>query len=222
MKRALFIDRDGTILVEPADEQIDSFLEAIKCFPQIEFIVTKSNADHGGARINELLDKADKEIENLHVFTSLGVRRYLSLMKHAELVLGNSSSGIIETPAFRVPTLNIGNRQRGRLQSKNIINVVQGKNLGRIIDVEIDVDGRIILSEMTFTPGGALIPFDSYDADLSYITVKIEVYDLYKASNDALIYLENNPQEFYDDNGEYDVNKYIDYTYLFFLLFQIQ
>lgn len=104
------------------EKEIDDFLESIKCFPNIEFIVTKSNADQGGAKINQLLDDADKRIGNLHVFSSLGVRRYLSLMKYSEFVLGNSSSGIIETPAFGVPTVNIGDRQRGRLQSESIIN----------------------------------------------------------------------------------------------------
>ena len=103
------------------DELIHSFLEAIKHTPEIEFIVTKSNADQGGAHINELLDMAQTDIKNLHVFTSLGVVRYLSLMKSAEFVLGNSSSGIIETPAFGIPTINIGDRQRGRLQSEIII-----------------------------------------------------------------------------------------------------
>lgn len=103
-------------------KDISEFLEAIKAYPQIEFIVTKSNADQGGAEINRLLDLADKEIDNLHVYPSLGVKRYLSLMKCAEFVLGNSSSGIIETPAFGVPTINIGDRQRGRLQSESIIN----------------------------------------------------------------------------------------------------
>lgn len=110
------------------DELIKAFLAAIKAFPELQFIVTKSNADQGGARINELLDEAEKQIDNLHVYTSLGVRRYLSLMKYAELVLGNSSSGIIETPAFRVPTVNIGDRQRGRLQSASIINSDVDKN----------------------------------------------------------------------------------------------
>ena len=104
------------------DELIAEFLEAVKAREDLEFIVTKSNADQGGARINELLDRAAEEIGNLHVFTSLGVRRYLSLMKYAEFVLGNSSSGIIETPAFHVPTVNIGDRQRGRLQAASIIN----------------------------------------------------------------------------------------------------
>ena len=117
------------------DEQITEFLTAIKSFPDLVFIVTKSNADQGGARINELLDKAEKVIENLHVFTSLGVRRYLSLMKYAEFVLGNSSSGIIETPAFHVPTVNIGDRQKGRLQSDSIVNC--GKTTEEIIQAII-------------------------------------------------------------------------------------
>ncbi len=104
------------------DGQIAEFLKTIEAFPEIQFIVTKSNADQGGARINELLDRAEGNIDNLHVFASLGVRRYLSLMKYAEFVMGNSSSGIIETPAFHIPTVNIGDRQKGRLQSDSIIN----------------------------------------------------------------------------------------------------
>ncbi len=108
---------DGSV-----DEQIAEFLDAIRQTGDLEFIVTKSNADQGGARINRLLDEAEKGIANLHVYTSLGVRRYLSLMRYAEFVLGNSSSGIIETPAFHVPTVNIGDRQRGRLQAASIIN----------------------------------------------------------------------------------------------------
>lgn len=104
------------------DEQINHFVSAIAEFKDIQFIVTKSNADQGGARINQLLDEAASKLDNMHVFTSLGIKRYLSLMKYAECVVGNSSSGIIETPAFNIPTVNIGDRQRGRLQAKSIIN----------------------------------------------------------------------------------------------------
>ncbi len=104
------------------EEQMQQFFEAISTLPEIEFIVTKSNADKGGARINELLDQAEAQISNLHVFSSLGVNRYLSLMRHAEFVLGNSSSGIIEAPALKIPTVNIGDRQKGRLQSAGTVN----------------------------------------------------------------------------------------------------
>lgn len=118
------VTMDGGVV----DNQIEAFVDAIKAFPEIQFIVTKSNADQGGARINELLVKAETEVDNLHVFTSLGARRYLSLMKYSEFVLGNSSSGIIETPTFGVPTVNIGDRQRGRLQSESIINCAPDKD----------------------------------------------------------------------------------------------
>lgn len=111
-----------TMEEDSMEHQINDFLFAIKAFPEIDFIITKSNADQGGAIINNLLDKADKEVKNVHVFASLGVVRYLSLMKHSQFVLGNSSSGIIETPAFKIPTVNIGDRQRGRLQADSIIN----------------------------------------------------------------------------------------------------
>ncbi len=110
------------------DKQVEEFLSAIKAFPELQFIVTKSNADQGGARINVLLDAAQQDINNLHVFTSLGICRYLSLIKYAEFVLGNSSSGIVETPAFHVPTVNIGDRQRGRLQSESIVNCGTSKD----------------------------------------------------------------------------------------------
>ncbi len=105
-----------------ADAQIKDCLAAMEQFPGLQFIMTKSNADQGGARINSLLVEACKRMKNLHVFASLGIRRYLSLMKYSKFVLGNSSSGIIETPAFHIPTVNIGDRQRGRLQAKSIIN----------------------------------------------------------------------------------------------------
>ncbi len=126
-KYALCTYHPVTMENDGVDVRVREFLEAICCFPEIEFIVTKSNADQGGSRINELLDCAALKVKNLHVFASLGVKRYLSLMRHAEFVLGNSSSGIIETPAFHKPTVNIGDRQRGRLQVKSIINCGEDK-----------------------------------------------------------------------------------------------
>ena len=103
------------------DSLLEEFFFAIQKFPEYIFIITKSNADQGGARINQLLDEAAQRIANLYVYDSLGVKRYLSLMKYSEAVVGNSSSGIIETPAFHIPTVNIGDRQKGRLRTNSII-----------------------------------------------------------------------------------------------------
>lgn len=110
-----------TMEAQSVDSEMKCLLNVIRAFPDIEFVFTKANADQGGAMINALLDEAATQIPNLHVFSSLGIKRYLSLMRYAEFVLGNSSSGIIETPAFRIPTINIGNRQKGRLRSVSVI-----------------------------------------------------------------------------------------------------
>ena len=89
----------------------------------MRIVFTKTNADTDGRIINQLIDEyvavhSDKAI----AFTSMGAFRYLSAMKHASAVIGNSSSGIIEAPAFKVPTVNIGQRQKGRVQAPSIIN----------------------------------------------------------------------------------------------------
>lgn len=97
-------------------------LDAMEEFPELQFIITKSNADVGGAVINRVLDEEAEKRKNIHVYASLGIMRYLSLMKHAEFVIGNSSSGILETPLFHIPTINIGDRQKGRLQTDSILN----------------------------------------------------------------------------------------------------
>ena len=142
-KYALCTYHPVTMESNSVDKQIYEFLKAIESLDYIEFVVTKSNADQGGAKINKLLDDAAERISNLHVYTSLGVRRYLSLMKYAEFVLGNSSSGIIETPAFRVPTINIGDRQKGRLQSDNIINCgIESEQIIDAINIALSQEHR--------------------------------------------------------------------------------
>lgn len=131
------------------ERQIFDFLSAIVHYRQLHFIVTKSNADQGGRRINELLDAASEKIDNISVYTSLGIRRYLSLMKYAECVLGNSSSGIIEAPAFGVPTVNIGDRQKGRLQSDSIINCdTDAEAIIEAIDIALSPNFRRICEDV--------------------------------------------------------------------------
>lgn len=110
-----------TLEEETAEKQIAELLDAINEFPQYKFIFTKSNADRGNYVINTRIDKYVEKNDNCNVFESLGQLRYLSLMKLSAGVIGNSSSGIIEAPTFCIPTINIGDRQKGRLRSDSII-----------------------------------------------------------------------------------------------------
>lgn len=111
-----------TMAKEEPDKMMREFISAIVEFEYIEFVVTKANADCGGSRINQILEQTEPHIKNMHVFSSLGAGLYLSLMKNAEFVLGNSSSGIVEAPYLGIPTINIGDRQKGRIQADSIIN----------------------------------------------------------------------------------------------------
>ena len=88
----------------------------------INLIFTKSNADAGGDELNRMVDEyCEKNSHRAKAFFSLGLKRYLSAMKYTSLVLGNSSSGVVETPAFGTPTVNIGDRQKGRFIAENVI-----------------------------------------------------------------------------------------------------
>ena len=83
--------------------------------------MTKANADQGGRLINQAIEEYAENHENVRVYSSLGLRNYLSAMKYCSLVLGNSSSGILEAPSFHVPTVNIGDRQRGRIRAESVV-----------------------------------------------------------------------------------------------------
>ena len=105
-------------------EQIREVLAALTYFRNMSFIITKANADAGGRRINEIIDDYARKYDNVIAVTSLGVRKYLSAVKGCKVVIGNSSSGIIEAPCLHVPTVNIGDRQKGRFMPDSIINCI--------------------------------------------------------------------------------------------------
>lgn len=105
-----------------AQNQAIGLLDAMAVFPEITFICTKANADMNGRVINECIKDYAERYENILLFDSLGMRKYLSALSFADFVIGNSSSGIIEAPSFRIPTINIGDRQKGRIQAESVIN----------------------------------------------------------------------------------------------------
>ena len=134
-----------------AGMQFQALLGALKRFSDYNIIFTKTNADTDGRVINGMVDGfVEKHPERCVGFESLGMLRYLSAMKHSEAVIGNSSSGIIEAPSFKVPTVNMGDRQKGRVQAQSITNCSPTEDaIIKSIQKAVSPDFKDSLDDMT-------------------------------------------------------------------------
>ncbi len=103
-------------------EQFKELLSALSELKDTKIIFTKPNSDSGNQEIFDLLDSEVSKKIHCAVYTSLGALRYLSTLQFVDAVVGNSSSGIIEVPSFKIATINIGDRQKGRIQADSVIN----------------------------------------------------------------------------------------------------
>ena len=123
-KKSLLITYHPTTL-DNLDEIINDFqniLDVLESLTQTTLIFTKANSDKGGRKINSMID--EYVLANSHkaiVFTSLGQLRYLSALQYVDAVVGNTSSGLVEAPSFKIGTINIGDRQRGRIKANSVI-----------------------------------------------------------------------------------------------------
>jgi len=112
----------ATLSSAAPEKSFNELLKAINRFPEAKTIFTKANADAAGRRINELLDKYAKNNQHrVRAFDSMGQLLYLSAMKNVSIVIGNSSSGLLEAPSLKKPVINIGVRQNGRLKAANVV-----------------------------------------------------------------------------------------------------
>jgi UDP-hydrolysing UDP-N-acetyl-D-glucosamine 2-epimerase len=111
------------VTLEPADSerQFAELLAALATLEDSTLWFTQPNADAGGRALAAMLDDWAASRPNAHVFASLGQQRYLSLMREVDAVVGNSSSGLYEAPSLGVATLDIGERQRGRLAASSVV-----------------------------------------------------------------------------------------------------
>ena len=108
--------------IEKIKLDITNILEYLITLKDTNVIVTKANSDAGGRVINALLEKYANNSSNMKLFTSLGQLRYISALQYMDAVIGNTSSGLVEAPSFKIGTVNIGDRQKGRIQSESVIN----------------------------------------------------------------------------------------------------
>ena len=137
-------------------KQIEELLGALKKFTQYKIIFTKANSDTYGKIINKKIDDFVMKFPGQSIsFKSLGQIRYLSALKYCSCVIGNSSSGIIEAPSFKVPTVNIGDRQRGRIIARSVVNCkpIKSEIINSIKKVLTDDFSKNILSK-TVNPYG--------------------------------------------------------------------
>ncbi len=115
----------ATLDIEDAVSQCRQLLAALDAFPDAHIVFTLPNADPGGRAIIPALEAyVARHLDRCRLYASLGQLRYLSLMRQVQVVIGNSSSGIIEAPTFGAATVNIGDRQKGRLRARSVIDCV--------------------------------------------------------------------------------------------------
>ena len=121
-KNLLITFHPVTLELASADKQINELLAALDKLPDINYIFTSPNADPDSNYISHAIEKFVATHENSSFYASLGQLNYFSCIQFVDGVVGNSSSGILEIPTFRKGTINIGHRQRGRVQAMSVIN----------------------------------------------------------------------------------------------------
>lgn len=121
-KNLLITFHPVTLENETAAQQMQELLMALSALEDTKLIFTYPNADTNGRVLIKMIQDYVADHKNSSAFTSLGQIRYLSCLAHVDAVVGNSSSGLIEAPSFKIGTINIGDRQRGRIQATSVIN----------------------------------------------------------------------------------------------------
>lgn len=120
---ALITYHPATLESADIEEQVEPLFKVLDSLPELFAVFTGSNSDTGGSKVNKMVaDYAKLNPHRAAFYNSLGSLRYLSLMSQCSMVIGNSSSGIIEAPSLKVPTVNIGTRQKGRVMADSVIN----------------------------------------------------------------------------------------------------
>jgi len=149
--------------------------ELMKALDEIsmDFLITKANSDAGGRTINRLWDEYCEERQNCHLVTSLGSSRYITALKNAHLIIGNSSSGILEGPACKIPTIDIGDRQKGRIAAESVIHCKASRK-----DIVAAID-RALLQSFRESAVRTVNPYGNGDASAK-IMEAIKAYFTHK------------------------------------------
>ena len=138
-----------------------------------KIIFTKSNSDTDGRIVNQMIEEyVAKNSSKAVCFTSLGQLRYLSALQYVDAMIGNSSSGIVEAPSFKIATVNIGDRQRGRIMAESVIQCDSSSQ-----DIEAAIN-KAISSEFKTLLKTVENPFKGVDAPSEEIVKVLKSIDL--------------------------------------------
>ncbi|WP_144788519.1 UDP-N-acetylglucosamine 2-epimerase [Lysinibacillus fusiformis] len=159
-----------------ATEGIFKLLDVLDNYPNINLLFTKSNADNGGRMINEAIYQFTLKHRNAKLYDSLGKLKYLSAVKHSEVVIGNSSSGLIEVPYLATPTVNCGTRQEGREHPSSVFNT--SLNIESIHEAIEEARKFHDVYEKIFGEGNASNEIISILKETSSFSIKKEFHDL--------------------------------------------
>ncbi|WP_201582624.1 UDP-N-acetylglucosamine 2-epimerase [Psychrobacter jeotgali] len=128
LKNILVTFHPVTLEKSTSKSQFQELLSAIDELENTHIILTKANSDTDGRIINEMIDNyVSQNSDKAVAFHSLGQLRYISSLQYMDAVVGNSSSGLAEAPSFKIGTINIGDRQKGRVKSKSVIDALPNK-----------------------------------------------------------------------------------------------
>ena len=133
-----------TLSATPPEESLKRVLDALAMVPAATIVFTYPNADTGGRSLIPLIEEfVAARVSRAVAVKSLGSARYLSLLRLADAIVGNSSSGLIEAPAVGVPTVNIGGRQNGRPRASSVYDVEEDSTrIAEAILAAIDPDAQ--------------------------------------------------------------------------------
>ena len=135
-KNILITFHPVTLEDNTSKKQFQELLDAIEGLEDTHIIFTKTNSDLNGKIINKMINKFTTANPEISIgFSSLGQLRYLSALQYVDAVIGNSSSGLMEVPSFKIGTINIGSRQKGRMRGSSVIDCLPNK-----IDIKNSID----------------------------------------------------------------------------------
>jgi GDP/UDP-N,N'-diacetylbacillosamine 2-epimerase (hydrolysing) len=181
-KNLLITFHPVTLELSETEKQFEEILVALTDLPDTQLIFTYPNADPLGLRLIEMINDFARFRENVVVFESLGRVGYYSMIAQVDAVLGNSSSGLLEVPTFKKGTINVGNRQKGRLKSASVIDCLPEKSSILSALNELYSDRFMALLETAENPygqGGAVTKIKSILKDVNLDTItKKEFFDL--------------------------------------------